>query len=413
MVGQGDACLPVQSLVPNCHLHSYMQRASSCARLARGWGVLLSLFAVAGTATGATTSETPLVCLGEAGKFAILSKAALSGTAAHITGDVGSQAAITFAPMFPGDATSMFWTSTQITGRMYAASYAAPTPAMLAVAITDMDAAYADAAQRPVLLSRTNIMPGGVSFNNFTAGVYKWDSYLTFAGSHFNIVGGQNDIFIFQIASYVTIAASMKAQLVSDGTGRGVPQASNIFWQVGGYLVLGASAHLEGTFLVTGYVTFGASSTLNGRVLSVGAATISANVIVAPSPPPPGSPPCVQQCTSSRSQRIPDSPPPPPGPPPSPPPPSPPPNPPPPPPKGSPPPLPPLLPKGSPPPPSRSTSGSGSLRNAGSGVSSKYACCCCCLPDCCCSPWSPSLRYCRKDSALTRTFWPRSCCSSL
>ena len=46
------------------------------------------------------------------------------------------------------DPTGTFSTSTQVTGKIYAASYASPTPSMLTTAIGDMQTAYLDASGR-------------------------------------------------------------------------------------------------------------------------------------------------------------------------------------------------------------------------------------------------------------------------
>ena len=46
------------------------------------------------------------------------------------------------------DSSGTFSKSTQVTGKIYAASYAPPTPSMLTRAILDMQAAYTDASGR-------------------------------------------------------------------------------------------------------------------------------------------------------------------------------------------------------------------------------------------------------------------------
>ena len=46
------------------------------------------------------------------------------------------------------DKTHTFSTSSQVTGKVYAANYAAPTPANLTTAVSDMQTAYTDAAGR-------------------------------------------------------------------------------------------------------------------------------------------------------------------------------------------------------------------------------------------------------------------------
>jgi hypothetical protein len=46
------------------------------------------------------------------------------------------------------DASGTFSTSTQVTGKLYAASYTSPTPSMLTTAVSDMQTAYTDASGR-------------------------------------------------------------------------------------------------------------------------------------------------------------------------------------------------------------------------------------------------------------------------
>jgi hypothetical protein len=68
-----------------------------------------------------------------------------------VAGNVGlSPAAGTFLTGFSLvlDASGTFSTSTQVTGELFAASYASPTPSMLTTAISDMQTAYTDASGR-------------------------------------------------------------------------------------------------------------------------------------------------------------------------------------------------------------------------------------------------------------------------
>jgi hypothetical protein len=68
-----------------------------------------------------------------------------------LAGNVGlSPAASTFLTGFSLvlDASGTFSTSTQVTGKVYAASYTSPTPSMLTTAVSDMQTAYTDASGR-------------------------------------------------------------------------------------------------------------------------------------------------------------------------------------------------------------------------------------------------------------------------
>lgn len=111
------------------------------------------------------------VSLGEAGTFAILAKAGVSVvppslisehcfdifslrvlTVSALDGNVGlSPAASTFLTGFSitVDSTGTFGNSTQVSGQLFAADYAAPTPAQLTTAVGDMQTAFTDASGRP------------------------------------------------------------------------------------------------------------------------------------------------------------------------------------------------------------------------------------------------------------------------
>jgi len=116
-------------------------------------------------------------------------------------------------------------------------------------AIADMEAAYTDAAGRAISdPANLDIKAGLISGEVFTPGVYKWGSDISFA-SDIYIKGSSSSLFIFQTTSNVVAGSGAKVILQDDGTGS-VPLASNIVWQVGGFLYAGPAAHLEGVFLV-------------------------------------------------------------------------------------------------------------------------------------------------------------------
>ena len=95
----------------------------------------------------------PSVLLGTAGSFAILSQTGVSTVPqSSVNCDVGvspiAASALTgFALTL--DTSGTFSTSTQVNGKLYAASYDVPTPPMLTVAVADMGTAYTDAQGRP------------------------------------------------------------------------------------------------------------------------------------------------------------------------------------------------------------------------------------------------------------------------
>ncbi len=218
------------------------------------------------------------VNLGKAGSFAILTKSGISNVpASSIVGDMGvspiAATAITgFALVL--DATNTFSTSTQVTGKVYAADYAAPTPANLTAAVSDMQTAYTDAAGRKNP-DFTELFAGDISNKTLTAGLYKWSTSVVANG---NVVlnGGANSIWIFQISGDLSLAPGVRITL------RGGAQAKNVFWQVGGGagVSLGTTSHFEGTMLAATAIHLLTGASLNGRGLAQTAVTLDHNAIV-------------------------------------------------------------------------------------------------------------------------------------
>jgi hypothetical protein len=104
------------------------------------------------TPTPSGQSGPAAVNLGTAGNYVILTKSGISTTGTtHITGDIAvspiDSTAITGFGLI-ADSSNTFSTSSLVTGKIYAANYAVPTPATLTTAVSDMDTAFTDAAGR-------------------------------------------------------------------------------------------------------------------------------------------------------------------------------------------------------------------------------------------------------------------------
>lgn len=215
--------------------------------------------------TGSASSLGPAsVELGTAGSFAVLAKSAISTVPSSvITGDIGlGPAAASYLTGFSlvADATNVFAMSPQVTGRVYAASYAVPTPADLTTAIANMETAYTDAASRPTP-DHLELSSGNLGGLTLAPGLYKWTSTITI-DSDVTVAGGANDRWIFQTTGDLSLAAS-KRVILSGGA-----QAKNVVWQVAGKVTLGATSHFEGVILCMTEVTLQTGATLNGRVLA-------------------------------------------------------------------------------------------------------------------------------------------------
>eukprot|EP00277_Geminigera_cryophila_P043618 CAMPEP_0173075688 /NCGR_PEP_ID=MMETSP1102-20130122/11838_1 /TAXON_ID=49646 /ORGANISM="Geminigera sp., Strain Caron Lab Isolate" /LENGTH=360 /DNA_ID=CAMNT_0013945149 /DNA_START=389 /DNA_END=1471 /DNA_ORIENTATION=+ len=218
------------------------------------------------------------VNLGTAGDFAILAKSGVSTVPdSVITGDVGvspiSRSAITgFSLVSYAEGT--FTTSTQVTGKLYAASDIAPTPAKMTDAVRDMEIAYTDAAGRinPDHVEYRSGMLGGAILS---PGVYKFGTNVGFSADC-TISGSSQDTWIFQISGDMSIAANKKILLA------GGAHASNIVWAVAGRTTYEAGSHFEGIILGATSAEFVTGSSINGRVLVQTAVSLQQTTVTEP-----------------------------------------------------------------------------------------------------------------------------------
>ena len=243
--------------------------------------LLLSL-AGAGAAFAAGPAA---VNLGTAGDFAILSKAGISTTGAtKITGNIGvspiAASAITgFGLVLDSSAT--YSGSTLVTGRVYAAHYKAPTPAMLTVAVGAMQTAYTDAAGRPAGV--TGLGSGSIGGLTIVPGVYKWSTNVI-VPTNVTLSGGKNDVWIFQIAGTLNTSSATKVILT------GGALAQNIFWQVAGATTLGTNSTFNGNILDQTNIALQTGAVLNGSALAQTAVTLDANRVTGSVVTPPPAP---------------------------------------------------------------------------------------------------------------------------
>jgi hypothetical protein len=226
----------------------------------------------------AASSRLP-VNLGTAGNFVILAKTGVSttGTTA-VVGDIGvSPAAASSITGFGliADSTNTFSTSPLVTGRIYAANYAPPTPAALTQAVSDMQTAFSDAAGRS-LPDFTELGAGNISGMTLVPGLYKWGTGVLITSVGVTLSGGSNDVWIFQIAQDLTVSNSAIITL------SGGAQAKNIFWQVAGQATLGTSADFKGIILSQTQISLNTGAKMTGRALAQSAVTLNSNAITVP-----------------------------------------------------------------------------------------------------------------------------------
>jgi hypothetical protein len=243
------------------------------------FGVALDADYVWSFTTGSTVAPLLPVDLGTAGDLVILAKTGISTVPdSEITGDIGiSPAAATYITGFSltMDSTNEFSISTQVTGNVYAADYAVPTPSKLTTAVGDMELAFTDAAGRAPDV--TELGTGDIGGMTLVPGVYKWGTGLLIP-TDVTLTGSATDVWIFQIAQDLTMSSATNVLL----EGGALPK--NVFWQVAGFVDIGSTAHFEGVVLSQTAITLRTGASINGRLLAQTVADIDTSTIVEPAP---------------------------------------------------------------------------------------------------------------------------------
>jgi hypothetical protein len=215
------------------------------------------------------------VNLGTAGNFVILSKSGISTTGVTaIIGNIGVSPIASTAITGFGltlNRLGQYSTSSKVTGKVYAANYAVPTPSQLTTAVLDMQTAYTDAAGRKSPTA-TELGAGNIGGKTIKPGLYKWSSGVTIP-TDVTLSGGINDVWIFQIAGTLDISSGKKI-ILSGGA-----QAKNIFWQVAGKTSVGTTAVFNGNILDKTAIVLKTGAKLNGKALAQTAVTLDANAV--------------------------------------------------------------------------------------------------------------------------------------
>jgi len=146
----------------------------------------------------------------------------------------------------------------------------------VANAVLDMGLAYTDAAGRTTP-DFTELHAGDLSGKTLVPGLYKWGTNVLI-NTDVTLSGGENDVWIFQVANNVTLA-SAKSVILEGGA-----LAKNVFWQVGGGVgvALGTNSTFNGIVLAEKGITVNTGATVNGRLLSQTAVTLDQNTVTQP-----------------------------------------------------------------------------------------------------------------------------------
>lgn len=263
------------------------------------------------------TSGTNCVNLLSAANYAILDEATVTftpiatiTTVPTITGDVAvSPNAATFMTGFALalDPAKCFSTSTQVTGKLYAADYSSvngcatattDTATILTTAVSDKNAAYSAAAAKATagggLLAGATGTPrecpgvgamsdvnnaltagGGFPVSGLPAGVYTCGVAITIPGT-LTLNGNATDVWVFKTTGTLTQSTAINVVL----TGGALPQ--NVFWQVANGVSIGSNAHIEGVILSSTNIQLVTGATVKGRLLARTGVLMDSNTVVQP-----------------------------------------------------------------------------------------------------------------------------------
>ena len=215
--------------------------------------------------------------LGDAEDYAILAKAGVSTTGtSSVVGNIGvSPAAASYITGFglTMDSGTEFSTSSIVTGQIFAADYLGGTPAALTTATNDMLTAYNDGAGRTA--DYTQLYAGDLSGQTFVSGVYMWSNNVLI-NTDFTIHGASTDVFIFQIAGSLTMAANTQVILT------GGVLAENIFWVVADTVAIGVGADFQGVVLSMSNISLNTGSTITGMLYAQTDVSLNAAVVTKP-----------------------------------------------------------------------------------------------------------------------------------
>lgn len=223
------------------------------------------------------TKVVEKINLGSAEDFAILSKTGISTTGSTmITGDIGiSPAAASFITGFglTMDSSNEFSISSLVTGSIFASDYQVGTPALLTTAINDVVIAYNDGAGRTA--DYTELYTGDLSGKTFTSGVYKWSNDVLI-NTDFTLNGSSTEVFIFQIAGTLSMAANTQINLT------GGVNPANVYWIVADTVAIGVGADFQGIILAMTNVTMNTGSSITGMIYAQTSVSLDATIVTKP-----------------------------------------------------------------------------------------------------------------------------------
>jgi len=259
---EGPVSTTVMYLTPN---QTYYYRFSAKNDSADVWATTTASF------TTQLSSGPEPVDLLSAARFVILSGAAITSAGGLISGDVGA------SPIAGSAITGVM--AEQVEGTIYTVDATGPAgsvmdPVLLGAAKIDLTAAYNAAAARTPVPVGSFLNPGSGNIGGMTLvpGLYKFTSSALITGGDVTLVGGPNDVWIFQIGSDLQVGSDVQVVLAGDA------QARNVFWQVGTSATIGTYSLFVGTIMADQSITMDQGSVLEGRALASEAAVTFSSI---------------------------------------------------------------------------------------------------------------------------------------
>jgi hypothetical protein len=214
------------------------------------------------------------VNLGSSARFAILSNSAITNIpTSAITGDVG---------ISPGARSSITGlTLPEVTGTIFAADDAIPTPAMLIAAKNDAQAAYLDAVA--AVRGTPTPISGNINGLTLVPGLYESGTSLQISPGGFlylDAQGNSNAVFVIRSATSITTQSTSEVVLTNGA------QAANVYWSAGSAVTLGTNSKMKGTIIASTSISLLTGARLDGRALiqgpAAGQVSLDHSIIVLP-----------------------------------------------------------------------------------------------------------------------------------
>jgi len=120
---------------------------------------------------------------------------------------------------------------------------------------------------------------GNIGGQTLAPGTYTSNSTLAISSGDLTLdaQGNENAIFIFQIASALTVTTGRQVILA------GGAQAKNVYWQIGSAATLGTYSFFKGNILALDAITMQTGANLEGRAFARnGALALDNNIITKP-----------------------------------------------------------------------------------------------------------------------------------